>query len=110
MTYNFKEYFNKKLKNTFHESGIHMQHFVPYTPQQNGVVEHKNRALKEKATCMMEAKYFSHKLLHEDINCISYVWEIVHTKNWNRKLHLRLGVVINPMFLISEFLAQRLGL
>ena len=31
-----------------------MQHYVPYTPQKDGVVEHKNRALKEMATCMME--------------------------------------------------------
>ena len=33
-----------------------MQHSIPYTPQQNGVVERKNRSLKEMETCMMEAK------------------------------------------------------
>ena len=27
-------------------SGIQIQHYIPYTPQQNGVVERKNQALK----------------------------------------------------------------
>ena len=38
------------------DTGIWMQHSIPYTPQQNGVAERKNRSLKEMATCMMEAK------------------------------------------------------
>ena len=36
-----------------------MEHFVPYTPQQNGVAEHKNRSLKEMDTCIMEDKELS---------------------------------------------------
>ena len=53
---NGKEYVNKNFQHLWNESGIHMQHSVPYTPQQNGVAERKNRALKEMATSMMEAK------------------------------------------------------
>ena len=49
-----------------------MQHFVPYTPQQNGVAECKNRALKEMATCMLEVKYLSPKISGEAINCAAY--------------------------------------
>ena len=41
--------------------GIQMQHSIPYTPQQNGIDERKNRSLKEMATCMMEAKTFPPK-------------------------------------------------
>eukprot|EP00253_Pinus_taeda_P022187 PITA_22187 len=41
------------VKNTFinfcTENEIQMQHIVPYTPQQNGVAERKNRTLKEMA-------------------------------------------------------------
>ena len=50
-----------------------MHHSVPSTPQQNGVAEHKNRALKEMETCMMEAKDLSPKLWVEGINCAAYV-------------------------------------
>ena len=51
---NGKEYVNKNLQYLCEECGIQMQHSVPYTPQQNGVAECKNRALKEMARCMME--------------------------------------------------------
>ena len=54
-----------------------MQHSVPYTPQQNGVAERKNIALKEMATCMLEGKYLSRKIWEEAINCDAYVHNIV---------------------------------
>ena len=47
-----------------------MQHYVPYTPQQNEVAELKNRALKEMATCMMEEKDLNPKLWDEAINVL----------------------------------------
>ena len=50
-----------------------MQHSIPYTPQQNGVAERKNRSLKEMATCMMEAKTLPPKFLAEAINYASYI-------------------------------------
>ena len=50
-----------------------MKHSVPYTPQQNSVVEHKNRTLKEMATCMLEDNYLYHKLCDEAIYCVVYV-------------------------------------
>ena len=45
-----------------------MQHSVPYTPQQNGVAKRKNKAFKEMATCMIEAKDLNPKLWDEAIN------------------------------------------
>ena len=53
--------------------GIQIYHSIPYTPQQNGVAERKNRSLKEMATYMMEAKNFPPKFWAEDINCVAYI-------------------------------------
>ena len=74
--YNIKN----KLWYLCHENSIHMQQFVPYTPQQNGVAKRKNRALKEMNTCMMEAKYLSPKIWDEAINCDEYVQNIFSHK------------------------------
>eukprot|EP00253_Pinus_taeda_P035350 PITA_35350 len=43
------EYAKNNFINFCTENGIQMQHIVPYTPQQNGVVKRKNRTLKEMA-------------------------------------------------------------
>ena len=61
-----------------------MQNLVPYTPQQNSVAERKNRALKEMATCTIEAKDLSPKLWDEAINCAAYIQ--------NRALHKFMSV------------------
>ena len=55
------------------DAGIQMQHSIPYTPQQNGVVERKNISLKEMETCMMEAKTFPPKFWVKAIKCASYI-------------------------------------
>jgi transposase InsO family protein len=55
-TDNGGEYVNHEIHNIFHEAGIQLQHTVPYTPQQNGVAEWKNKSLKEMASCMLHAK------------------------------------------------------
>ena len=72
-TDNGNDYVNRKLQKLSHESVIHMQHYVNYTPQQNGVVERKNRALKEMATCMLEDKDLSPNIWDEAINYYTYV-------------------------------------
>ena len=56
-----------------------MQKSTPYTPQQNGVAERKNRSHKEMATCMIEARDISPKIWDEAINCAADIQ--------NRALH-----------------------
>ena len=58
-----------------------MQHSIPYTPQQNGVVERKNRSLKEMATYMMEAENFPPKFWADAINYASYIQNRVPHKH-----------------------------
>ena len=50
------EYVSNELIYIFSQSGIQVQHSIPYTPQQNGVAEMKNGSLKEMTTCMLESK------------------------------------------------------
>ena len=61
------------MKHICEECGIQMQHSVPYTPQQNGVAERKNRALKEMATCMIEGKDLSPKIWAKYIDYDVYI-------------------------------------
>ena len=58
-----------------------MQHIVPYTPQQNGVAERKNRRLKEMANCMIQSKRLSLKYWAEAINCANYIVNRTPTKD-----------------------------
>jgi hypothetical protein len=46
---------------------------VPYTLQQNIVVEKKNRSLKEMASCMLHAKSLPHRLWAEALNYATYI-------------------------------------
>ena len=50
-----------------------MQHSTPYTPQQNGVAERKNRSLKEMATCMIEARDLSPRIWDEAISFSTHI-------------------------------------
>ena len=63
------EYVNNEIHNLFHEAGIQLQHTVPYTPQQNGVAEWKNRSLKEMTSCMLHAKSLQQRLWAKALNC-----------------------------------------
>jgi hypothetical protein len=55
-TDNGGEYVNQAFKDFCREHGIQHQHFVPYTPQQNGIVERKNQTLKEMENYMIQSK------------------------------------------------------
>jgi transposase InsO family protein len=55
------EYVNNNFTSYCTTQGIQMQHIVPYTPQQNGVAERKNRTLKEMTNCMIQSKGLSLK-------------------------------------------------
>ena len=46
---------------------------VPYTPQQNGVVERKNHTLKEMANCMLQSKGLSLNFWAEAMNSANYI-------------------------------------
>lgn len=62
------EFVNKELKEFFLKNGIEHQVTVPYSPQQNGVAERKNRTLVEMIRCMLfdaglQKKYWGEAML-----------------------------------------------
>ena len=61
--------------------GIRMEHSVPYTPQQNGVAERKNKSLKEMETCLLHSKHIPPSLWDEVVNCASYLQNRVPHKS-----------------------------
>jgi len=71
--YNGGEYVNQYVQCLCSEVGIQMKHTVPYTPQQNGVAERKNRSLKEMATCMLHAISLSPKLWDKQLNYANHI-------------------------------------
>ena len=53
------EFVKKKIEAYLSKHGIQHQNIIPYTPQQNSVVERKNKTLVKMARCMLY--YFSIK-------------------------------------------------
>ena len=53
---NGKEYTSNQFNQFCEEAGIEHQLTAPYTPQQNGVSERKNRTIFEMARCMIHEK------------------------------------------------------
>ncbi|MCO5594799.1 hypothetical protein L7F22_048833 [Adiantum nelumboides] len=67
------EYMSGAFKDFLGKKGIKHQCTMPYTLQQNGVAERKNRSLMEMARCMLKAKSFPHKLWMEAVACAAHV-------------------------------------
>ena len=67
------EYVSNVFLYIFSESGIQVQHSIPYTPQQNEVAERKNRSLKEMTTCMLESKKVAANLWDEAMHAVEYI-------------------------------------
>ena len=66
-------YIKGDFQNLCESEGIRMEHSVPYTPQQNGVAERKNRSPKEMETCLLHAKHLPPYLWVESVNYTSYL-------------------------------------
>jgi len=74
------EYLSKAFDAFCLEKGIVHQCTTPYTPQQNGVAERKNRSLMEMARCMLKAKGLPHKFWVEALMCATHVLNRCPTK------------------------------
>ncbi|GAU28621.1 hypothetical protein TSUD_55650 [Trifolium subterraneum] len=68
-----KEFENSKFSDFCSSEGISHEFSAPITPQQNGVVERKNRTLQESARVMLHAKDLPQNLWAEAMNTACYV-------------------------------------
>ena len=63
-----------------HEQGIRHQYSAPYTPQQNGVVERKNRTLQEMARAMLHGNNVYKRFWAKAINTACYTINRVYVR------------------------------
>ncbi|CAJ2654309.1 unnamed protein product [Trifolium pratense] len=68
-----KEFENSKFADFCAAEGITHEFSSPITPQQNGVVERKNRTLQESARVMLHAKNVPYKFWAEAMNTACYI-------------------------------------
>ena len=74
------EYSGKSLKDFLISEGIKQEFTAPYTPQQNGVAERKNRSLVEMTRCMLVDSSLDKKYWGEAIHTANHLQNRLPTK------------------------------
>ncbi|GJR16600.1 retrovirus-related pol polyprotein from transposon TNT 1-94 [Tanacetum coccineum] len=78
------EFLSKEFSGFCNEDGIKSELTAPYTPEQNGIVERKNRTIVEMARCMLKAKNLEDAFWAETVATAVYLTSISPTKAvWN---------------------------
>lgn len=70
---NGREYVNKEFDDFLRSEGIRRRLTAPYTPQQNGIAERKNRTLVEMARCMMRQAGSPPSFWAEAVHTANYI-------------------------------------
>ncbi|GKD93370.1 retrovirus-related pol polyprotein from transposon TNT 1-94, partial [Tanacetum coccineum] len=74
------EFLNKTLHAYFKEEGIEHQTSTPRTPEQNGVVERRNRTLVEAARTMLSASKLPLSFWAEAVATACYTQNMLETQ------------------------------
>jgi transposase InsO family protein len=77
---NGKEYTSEAFDRFCDDAGIHHQLTVPYTPQQNGVSERRNRFILEMTRCMLHEKNLPKQFWAESANTAVYLQNRLPTR------------------------------
>jgi transposase InsO family protein len=70
---NGSEFKNHAMEDFTNEEGINHQYSAPYTPQQNGVVERKNRSIIEMARTMLDEFKSPHNFWREAVSTAVHI-------------------------------------
>ena len=95
---NGTEFKNTRFDTFCSDQGLEYQYSSHYTPQQNGVVERKNRTLVEMARTMLYEHRTPRKYWAEAVNTACYVSNRIFSR-----LLMSCGLDANPVLTISEF-------
>ena len=82
---NGTEYRNNKFDKFCEEAGIEHQLTAPYTPQQNGVGERKNRSIMEMTRCLLHEKELPKNLWAEAANTAVFLLNRLPTRVVQKK-------------------------
>ena len=77
-------------------SGISQEFFAPITPQQNGVVERKNRVIQEMARVMLHNKEVARNLWGEAVNTACHTVNRMYFRPGTKKIPYELWKGRNP--------------
>lgn len=78
------EYVNLEMKKYLREEGIELQLSAPYSSQQNGIAERKNRYLIEMIRCMLIDANLPNKYWGEAAMTANYIENLILTKSINK--------------------------
>ncbi|RVW14603.1 Retrovirus-related Pol polyprotein from transposon RE1 [Vitis vinifera] len=95
-TDNGGEYTSKEFSVFCQEAGIVHQLTAPYSPQQNGVSERKNRTVMEMARCMLFEKKLPKLLWAEAVNTSVYLLNRLPTKSVQSKTPIEAWSGVKP--------------
>jgi hypothetical protein len=76
--------------------GIKQEFSSPITPQQNGVVERKNRVIQEMARVMIHSKNLAQHLWGEAVNTACHIIKMVYLRPETSKIPMKCGEVRSP--------------
>lgn len=85
-TDNGKEYCNTEFDKYLRDNGIQRRLSVPYTPQQNGVAERKNRTLLDMARCMLLNSEMENNFWGEAILMANHIRNRSPTSSLNKEI------------------------
>jgi transposase InsO family protein len=67
------EYLSNQFKSYYENHGIHKFLTAPYTPQQNDIVERKNRIILDMVRSMIKTKEMPKEFWVETVQCAVYI-------------------------------------
>jgi transposase InsO family protein len=101
---NGTEFKNSQIEGFLEEEGIKHGFSYPYTPQQNGVAERKNRTLLDMAKTMLDETRHQIGFGRKRLTPLATPsTDSIFTES-SRKHRMNSSLVKSPMFLILEFL------